>query len=79
MEAIFIAGIVGFIGGGIVMWFMKTPIQNGATALVAKIDALVGKVEAIPNQVVSVGQQLATHVTQQVASIAPKPPSPPTP
>lgn len=69
MEQIFIAGIVGFIGGGVLMFFMKDRIVSVDQSLHAKIDALTG-------QIVSVGQQLANHVTQQVASIAPKPPTP---
>ena len=79
MEQIFIALIAGFIGGGVLMFFMKDKIVAVDTTLHAKIDSLVAKVEAIPTTISSVGQQVANHVTQQVASIVPKPPSPPTP
>ena len=70
MEAIFIAGIVGFIGGGVLMFFMKDRILAADTSLHNKIDTLQASV-------ISAANQLATHVTQQVQSIAPKPPAPP--
>ena len=69
MEAIFISGIIGFIGGGVLMFFMKDKI----TSEVSVIDqTLHHKVDALSAQVVTVGQQVANHVTQQVQSIAPK-------
>ena len=70
MEGIFIAAIIGFICGGVLMFFMKDKIVSVDTTLHAKIDNLQA-------QTVSAAQQLANHITQQVASIAPKPPAPP--
>lgn len=70
METAFIAGIIGFIGGGVLMFFMKDKIVSVDQSLHTKVDAITG-------QIVNVGQQLANHVTQQVALIAPKPTSPP--
>ena len=72
MEGIFIAAIIGFICGGVLMFFMKDKIVSVDQSLHAKIDALQAST-------VSVAQQLATHVTQQVQTLAPKLPSPPTP
>lgn len=64
MEAMFIAGIVGFIVGAVLMFFMKDKIGSVDNTLHAKIDAL-------PGQIASVGQQVANHVTQQVATLKP--------
>ena len=72
MEGIFIAAIAGFIGGGILMFFMKDRILSVDTSLHNKLDTL-------QSSVISAANQLATHVTQQVQTLAPKPPAPPTP
>ena len=70
MEAIFIAGIAGFIGGGVLMFFMKDKISAVDSSLHTKVDQLQASV-------ISAANQLATHVTQQVATLTQKPPSPP--
>lgn len=68
METVAISVIIGFIGGGVLMFFMKDKIVAVDTVLHSKIDAL-------QTTVVSAANQLATHVTQQVASIKPTEPS----
>ena len=71
MESMFIAGIAGFLVGGVLMFFMKDKITAFDASLHAKIDSLTGKVDAVPGQLVNVGQQLATHITQTAAAPPP--------
>ena len=67
MEAIFISAIIGFIGGNVLMFFMKDRLVQIDNSLHAKVDA-------IPGQIATAANQLASHVTQAVSSIAPKAP-----
>ena len=72
MEMNFIFGLIGFLAGGVLIFFMKDKITAVDATLHAKLDALTGKVDAIPTTVASVGQQVANVVLQN----APKPPTP---
>lgn len=68
MESMFIAGIAGFLAGGVLMFFMEDKIVAVDQSLHAKIDTLQATT-------VSAAQQLASHVTQQVSTL--KSPAPP--
>ena len=62
MELMLLAGIIGFIAGGIAMFFMKDKLQID-NVMHSKIDQLLGKAD-------SNTQALASHVNSQLANIS---------
>ena len=65
MEAIFISAIIGFIGGNVLMFFMKDRLVQIDNSLHAKVDA-------IPGQIAAAANQLASHVTATFTKAPPQ-------
>ena len=63
MEQIAISVLFGFLGGAVLMFFMKDKVTAFDASLHAKIDQLIGKTDAN-------AQAVANHVTAQVANIS---------
>ena len=65
MEAIFIAGIVGFISGGMLIFVIREKIGSTETKIYDKLDQL-------HNTTISAARELAQHITGQTKVIVDK-------
>ena len=65
METALIAGIIGFIGGAVLMFFMKDKIVSIDASLHSKVDQL-------QQTTVNAARELAAHITAQTQTIADK-------